>query len=155
MTTCAAIRQWTSKLYQTSFSEIFNEKNQDTIFRMIEKISVIALGIFAAITAQQLFIPAFAIGSLIGICMPKQTTPRHSHQHTGDDGCSQGFIERRLGVKLPDSLSLLAGAAVVAIHIDHHADVFVPIVGLTLGVWAGNLIAPSLKRTCLYSYKLN
>lgn len=111
---------------------------------MVEKITVIALGVFAAFTAPELFIPAFAIGALIGAFMPKQSSHRHDHHHPIDGGCSHGFIEERLGVKLPDSLSLLAGAAVMAVHIDHHADVFVPIVGLTLGIWTGNLVAASL-----------
>lgn len=147
MSTCAAIRQ----MVQSPISKLFNERNMDKAFRFVEKVSVVALGIFAAVTAPELFIPTFAIGALIGICVPIKASHRH-HHHSVEGGCSHGFMEERLGVKLPDSLSLLAGAAVVAVHIDHHADVFVPIVGVTLGVWAGKLVVPSLNY-CTKSIK--
>jgi hypothetical protein len=114
-------------------------------FRVVEKICVIALGIFAASIVPELFIPAFAIGALIGACTSKQSS--HQHHHSNDSGCSHGFFEDKLGVKMPESLALLAGTAVMAVHIDHHAGVFVPIAGLTLGIWAGSITAADL-YTC-------
>lgn len=138
MTTCSTIKHCCQK----TCASLFNEKNLDKAIRIIEKISVVALGVLAAMTAPELFMPAFALGALIGLCTEKQTPHRH-HHHSIEGGCSHGFIEERLGVKLPDSFSLLAGTAVLAVHIDHHADVFVPITGFTLGFWAGNQV-PSL-----------
>jgi hypothetical protein len=143
MTTCSMIQQYASRLYNQKPFDWVNERNLNKAFRAVEKISVVALGILAAFTAPELFIPSFALGALIGLCTAKQMPRRHHHHTIEGGGCSHGFLEERLGVKLPDSLSLLAGTAVMAVHIDHHAEVFVPIVGLTLGIWAGNLAAPS------------
>lgn len=139
MTTCSTIKQCCQK----SCTGLFNEKNIEKAFRLVEKISVVALGVLAALTAPELFFSAFALGALFGLCTVYQTPHRH-HHHSIEGGCSHGFLEDRLGVKLPDSFSVLAGTAVMAVHIDHHADVFVPITGFTFGFWAGNQLVPSL-----------
>lgn len=111
-------------------------------FRDSEKICAIALGVLAALTEFWLFLPSFAVGALIGIFNHKESS--HAHHHSTEGGCSHGFIEQATGVKLPRSLALAAGFAVMSVHIDHHASVFVPIVGVTLGIWAGNAVEPSL-----------
>jgi hypothetical protein len=117
----------------------------DTLFRITEKVTVFALGLFAYMTSPLLFSASFAIGVLIGLFTHVNSNNCHLHKHTSEGSCSHGFIESRLGIKLPESFALLAGAAVVAEHIDHHASIFVPIAGLTFGIWAGNLIAPNLQ----------
>lgn len=139
MTTCT--RLFNDKIL-IPLSHILNERNREKAFRIVEKICVVALGVLAASIAPNLFAPAFALGALIGVCTSKQSS--HHHHHSNDSGCSHGFFEDKLGVKIPESLSLLAGTAVMAVHIDHHAGVFVPITGLTLGIWAGSLTAANL-----------
>lgn len=121
------------------------DEAMETAFRIAEKVTVFALGVFALLTSPVLFISSFAIGSLIGIFTHIKSTDCHSHKHSSEGSCSHGFFESRLGIKLPESIALLAGAAVVAEHIDHHSSVFVPIAGMTFGIWAGNLAAPSLQ----------
>lgn len=108
------------------------------------KVCAVALGVLAAYIAPLLFVPSFAVGVVVGI-LTHRVIVHNSHHHKGG-GCSHGFIEDAAGVKLPETLTMLANAAVMAVHIDHHDTVFVPIVGLTLGVWAGNLVAPGLNR---------
>ena len=117
------------------------ETSSDKAFRLIERVSAIGLGVIAALTEFWLFVPSFIVGGLIGVFSYKE--PDHVHSHK-DGSCSIGFFEQITGVKLPRSLGLAAGIAVTAAHIDHHASVFVPIVGVTLGIWAGKALASSL-----------
>lgn len=107
------------------------------IMEVLEKISAIALGVFSAFTDLKLFAPFFLIGAAIGVysyfkqdkCCHESTSPASA--------CSQGFLEHLTGVKLPAPISLAANIAVTICHIDHHATVFVPIVGLSVGNWVG------------------
>lgn len=125
-------------------SPIHHEDRMEKALRLAEKLSAVALGVLAAHACFWLFLPSFAAGIIIGVYTSQNTSSRHHHHPEGT--CSHAFIEQTTGVKLPDSLALLAGFAVTAVHIDHHASVFVPIVGLTLGIWAGNLSAPKLSH---------
>lgn len=148
MTTCSPILHSRSinccKQSQGPFLSPSMENKMEEAFRIVEKISAVALGALAALTAFWLFLPSFVVGALIGVVGHKTSTISHSHHHKVESSCSHGFIEQTTGVKLPQSLALAAGVAVMAVHIDHHASVFVPIVGVTLGIWTGNLAAPSL-----------
>lgn len=120
------------------------EDSMEKAFRLVAKVSALALGVLAAVTEFWLFVPSFALGLLIGVFTYEKPVHSHGqHDHTGG-GCSHGFLERHLGIKLPESVALVAGFAVFAVHVDHHPEVFVPIVGVSVGIWAGNLIAPSL-----------
>lgn len=125
-----------------SFS-LHKEDKMEKAFRIVEKVSVIALGVLAALTSSFLFIPTFALGTLIGMATYKESKHSH-HQHKNSDSCGHGFIEEKTGVKLPESIALIAGFAAMAVHIDHHPVVFVPTVGITLGIWVGNLAAPTV-----------
>ena len=122
------------------------ENSMDKALSIARKVCAVALGVLAAYTAPWLFVPSFALGAIVGV-FTHQVIAHNSHHHKGG-GCSHGFIEDAAGVKLPETLSLIANAAVMAVHIEHHDSVFVPIVGLTLGLWAGNMAAPALDRCC-------
>lgn len=128
------------------------EDRMEKAFRIAEKVCAIALGVLAAVTSYWLFLPAFAVGTLVGIATYKKPDHHHGHHHhdhkhshkAEGGSCSHGFIEQTTGVEVPRSIALMAGFAVMAVHIDHHAPVFVPIVGVTLGLWAGKLAAPTV-----------
>jgi hypothetical protein len=59
----------------------------------------------------------------------------------GGSSCTQGFIEQLTKVKLPPLASLIANLAVTWCHIHCHPRFFVPIVGGSLGAWAGQRVA--------------
>ncbi len=112
----------------------------EKIFHLLEKVSAVAVGVFAAFASIELFLPLFLTGTAVGIY--QSLTAEHVHNETRKvSSCSQGFLEQLTGVKLPPLLSLGANLAVTWCHIDHHTTVFVPVVGLTLGAWAGKSFA--------------
>ncbi len=114
---------------------------------ILEKISLVALAIFAAYTSPKLFFPFFAFGVILGTYLhwgkqdKQKEGEEHSHSHHSTSGCSQGFIEQLTGVKLPAPIGLAANLAITIVHIDHHSEVFVPIIGLNAGIWIGKLFA--------------
>lgn len=128
----------------SSFSHENKEDKTGAAFRVVEKVCALVIGVFAAITEFWLFLPSFVFGAIIGAVTYKPLSPS-SHQHP-EGTCSVGFIEQTTGVKLPRSIALAAGFAVMVAHIDHHATVFVPIVGVTLGLLAGKTAARMLNR---------
>ena len=136
--------------------EPFTAKNDkmEKAYRIAEKVCAVTLGLLAAATSFWLFLPCFAFGALVGIGSAKNS---NLQSHTVEGGsCSHGFIEQITGVKVPRSLTLISGFSVMAVHIDHHAEVFVPIVGLTLGIWVGHLASPAanlcLKRVKYFAF---
>lgn len=112
----------------------------DVLINIIEKISAIVLGIFSAYVCLELFIPFFFIGIAIGIYSYTQDKKSCDHTHPGSS-CAHGLLEQLTGVKLPKIVSLGANLAVTVCHIDHHAAVFVPVVGISLGAWIGKMVA--------------
>jgi hypothetical protein len=112
----------------------------DGFMKIAEKVSAVVLGIFSALTDLKLFIPFFLTGMCIGIYDFLNNPRSASEKHEGSS-CAHGFLEQLTGVKLPAPVSLAANVAVTICHIDHHAAVFVPIVGLSLGAWAGRMAA--------------
>lgn len=106
------------------------------MINIIEKISAIALGAFSLYTNRQLFVPFFLAGVCIGIY--SYTKDKKScHKYHPVSSCAHGLLEELTGVKLPSIISTIANIAVTVCHIDHHATVFVPIVGVSLGNWIG------------------
>lgn len=107
----------------------------DCVISVLEKISAVALGIFSAYVDLKLFIPFFFAGVCIGIYSYVQDSKTcHSHPVSA---CAHGLLEQLTGTKLPPLVSLIANLAVTVCHIDHHAVVFVPIIGISLGNWLG------------------
>ena len=104
--------------------------------RVLEKVSALALGVFAAYVNLWLFVPFAVLGVGIGI-YNYYAAVQQGRRDAAASACSQGFLESLTGVKLPAPISLLANLAITAVHIDHHSDVFVPIVGLSVGAWFG------------------
>lgn len=118
------------------------EKPSSNLFmNVLEKISAIALGIFSAFTSLELFIPFFFVGVCIGFYSYMQEKESCEHSHPVSS-CANGFLEQLTGVKLPPIISLAANIAVTICHIDHHATVFVPVVGISVGTWIGKTITP-------------
>lgn len=121
-----------------SIGKPLSENTMEKAFFVAERLSAIALGVFAALTPP-LFVPSFAFGVLLGLLGVGESVPNYSRAKS----CSQGFLEQTTGIKLPDSLALASGFAVTAVHVDHHPEVFVPIVGISLGMWAGHTMRSS------------
>lgn len=114
------------------------EVNFDFAVTCIEKISAVALGVFAASVSLKLFLPFFFVGVCIGMHSYTQDTKAKNPLHS-ISSCAHGLLEQLTGVKLPRLVSLTANIAVTVCHIDHHSVVFVPITGVTLGAWAGKI----------------
>jgi len=121
--------------HKHTVKEYSQAKIMEKAFYLAERLSAIALGVFAATAFPALFFPTFAFGVVLGLAIPGE-----SSQHYGSlSSCSQGFLEQTMGVKLPDSVALAAGFAVTAVHIDHHPEVFARIAGVTVGMKVGQL----------------
>jgi hypothetical protein len=114
----------------------------DVIINALEKISAVALGVFSCYVNWKLFVPYFFIGMTIGVYSYLQNNKSNDHVHAASS-CANGLVEQLTGVKLPPVVSLAANLAVTVCHIDHHASVFVPVIGVSLGAWVG-------KSTCHY-----
>lgn len=117
----------------------------ERLFVLLEKVSAVALGAFAAYASFELFLTFFLTGTAVGIYQYITTGPREETGHGGST-CSQGFLEQLTGVKLPPLISLGANLAITWCHIDHHTSVFVPIIGLGIGAWAGQTGASLCSR---------
>lgn len=109
---------------------------KDPLIEVAEKISALVLTVFAAVTQISLFVPFFLTGCAYG-AYTESTDPSNNSSFSSGGGCSQGFLEDITGVKLPKPVSLIANTAVTYCHIEHHSDVFVPLVGITSGIWVG------------------
>lgn len=120
-------------------------KISSIVMNALEKISAIALAVFSALTNMPLFIPFFFAGVSVGIYNyieekyndeKKHYCEEEHKSHHSSSGCG-GFLEQLTGVKLPAPLSLVANIGITICHIDHHDTIFVPIVALSVGTWAG------------------
>ena len=106
------------------------------LMNVIEKISMAALAVFSACILPELFMVSALAGMAFGTYR-YYTTPPEKRLDPAGSVCSQGFLEHLTGVRLPAALSLIANVAITVCHIEHHAPVFVPLVGLSIGAWAG------------------
>lgn len=111
---------------------------KSSMLRVLECVSAVALGVFSAITNIKLFVPFFLVGMAIGVYQYLKEG-KQAGNNAPVSACSQGFLEQLTGSRLPVVISLMANIAVTLCHIDHHSDVFVPIVALTLGTWVGKV----------------
>jgi len=112
----------------------------DLFLNIIEKTSAIALGIFSAYISWQLFVPFFFAGVCIGIYGNRQNE-NSCHNSASASSCAQGLLEQLTGVKLPRIVSIATNLAITICHIEHHSVVFVPVIAISLGAWAGNMQA--------------
>lgn len=112
----------------------------DAMLPTLEKVTAIGLGILSALTNVQLFVPYFIGGAAIGVFSYLQNRQAFDITHQSSS-CAYGLIEQLTHVKLPPVVSLAANVAVTVCHIDHHESVFVPIIALSLGAWAGKMAA--------------
>lgn len=105
--------------------------------RIIEKVSAVALGAFSLYTSWQLFVPFFVAGVCMGVYSYSKNG-ESCHDNHSVSSCAHGLLEELTGVKLPRVVTAVIGIAVTVCHIDHHATVFVPVVGVSLGNWIGS-----------------
>jgi len=110
----------------------------DPIINVIEKVSAFALGFFAASVSLKSFLPFFFMGVCIGAYTYTQDKKTCGRGHPVFS-CANGLLEQLTGVKLPRLISLAVNVAVTVCHIDHHASVFVPVIGISVGTWIGNI----------------
>ncbi len=109
--------------------------NENSLFTYLEKISAVALGVFALMNSAPLFISFFLLG--IGVRWYQIRSGDCASVNRTGSSCSQGFLEQVTGIRLPPLISFAANLAVIWCHIEHHPTIFVPIVGISLGAWAG------------------
>lgn len=114
----------------------------DKVLELAEKVSLVVIGIMAALIDLPLFACTFLIGAAIGLLSDQKHLV--AEQHNDHALCSHGFLEHITGVKLPAPIGLAANVAIFVAHLDHHATVFVPIVGVTMGIWAGKQASPTV-----------
>jgi len=112
---------------------------------VLEKISAVALGALSFYINWPLFVQFFAAGVAIGIYSGIKEQNKGGAVRPSAS-CTQGLLEQLTGVRLPAPVGLAVNVAVTVCHLDHHAKVFVPIVGISLGAWAGKCAAPLWKR---------
>ncbi|HRD56380.1 MAG TPA: hypothetical protein PLC42_08300 [Parachlamydiaceae bacterium] len=112
----------------------------EKVFEVLEKVSALALGIFSAYVSWKLFLPSFFAGISIGIYLYLKDKDSCLAKHASSS-CANGLLEQLTGVKLPSAVSLAANLAVTVCHIDHHANVFVPVIGVSVGAWLGKSLA--------------
>lgn len=113
------------------------EPVQDRLFRILEKVSAAALGVFSAYASFEMFVPFFLLGIAIGFDQSFYTEDNERTASQRTVSCSQGLLEQLTGAKLPPLVSLISNLAITWCHIDHHTSVFVPVIGVGLGAWIG------------------
>lgn len=111
---------------------------------ILEKISLVALAIFAATLIPKLFFSFCGAGVAVGTVLYWNNKAHCGEAGKGSIGCSQGFMEQLTGVKLPPPLGLGVNVAILACHLDHHSTVFVPLVGLNFGMWIGKFAGENI-----------
>jgi hypothetical protein len=116
------------------------EPESSTFLEVLGKVCMVALTAFAAWTNFLYFVPFFLLGIGIGIYNHFHESPANAQGRLVSP-CSQGFLEQLSGVRLPALVALVANVATTVCHIDHHDTVFVPIVGVSVGAWAGKMAA--------------
>lgn len=143
MTTCSPVHQHKSCCHTPDHLLTLPKSRSatDKVIRVLEKVSLVAIGVFSAITSLPLFASSLFVGLAIGLWDGKMLSDQ-PHTHQDHSLCAHGFMEHLTGVKLPAPLALAANIAILVAHIDHHATVFVPIVGVTMGILAGRAAAP-------------
>ena len=114
-----------------------NQSSHDRLLFTLEKASAVALGIFSALASMELFLAFFLVGTAVGLYQSYYSNASERTASQSAVACSQGLLEQLTGAKLPPLVSLVANLAITWCHIDHHTSVFVPVVGVSLGAWAG------------------
>lgn len=102
------------------------------LMRVLERVSSVVLGIFSAKASPALFTVSFFAGLAIGLSQKIEGSNAHQ-----SSSYSAGFMEQITGVKALPIVSLLANVSITYYHIDHHTLFFVPMVGIHLGMSAG------------------
>lgn len=113
------------------------DKNMDLFLNVLEKVSLVALSALSLYTSWQLFLPFFAAGAALGVYYHFQQGYKAARMAPS---CTQGVLEQISGIKLPPAAALVANVAITAAHTLHHATVFVPLVAVSAGGYAGKAV---------------
>lgn len=127
---------FTGNVYNKVCDQI-NKVDAEVCLDILGKVCLVALAVFALYVSWKLFLPFFVVGIIIGALtyVPEQKGGCHS------GSCSTGFLEEVTGVKLPRVILLALAVGNLAVHVDHHPNIFVPSVGIFTGAWIGRLAA--------------
>ncbi len=110
------------------------------LMEVLEKISLIALGIFGAYTCPKLFFPTCGVGIALGIFLQwrRASNGGDTRKCEGSIGCSQGTFEDMTGYKLPAPVGIGINIAILTVHMGHHHLLYGGVIaGLNVGVWIG------------------
>jgi|GEM_PF-3382055 len=129
--------------YLESLTKICN-KCSEKIVPTIKKVSALAfaiLGAFSAFTSPKIFTAFFVVGAFLGVCsyFNNKNISAKSHKH-GSSACVDGFLSEISSVKLPATVLIVANFFITLCHVDHHANVYVPVTGLYCGAFFGKNI---------------
>jgi len=94
---------------------------------------------FSLYAEATLFVPFLILGSVIGIQQFKNQAHPEAVEYRSPS-CTQGILEQVTGTRLPPLISLIANVSITAYHMLHHAIVFVPIVGVSIGMYLGKKV---------------
>lgn len=116
----------------------------------VEKVGALAfalLGAFSAHTSPKNFTAFFILGTALGInsYLNNKDSKEKTHKH-GSSACVDGFFNEISGVKLPASALIVANFFITLCHIDHHANVYVPVAGIYCGAFAGKTFTQWLQN---------
>lgn len=115
---------------ETNFSE--------QVLHVLEKVSLVALAALSLYTSWQLFIPFFLAGSALGL--HTYFTDKNAEYTRISPSCTQGILEQVTGFRLPPAIALVSNVAITACHTMSHGMIFVPIVGFSVGAFAGKTL---------------
>lgn len=133
-----------------------SSKNQKSE-RLLEKVTLVVIAVFACMTSPLLFVGGAAGGMLVqavrlGTGKVKVLSQPESLLHHESFSCGRSILERLADVKLPSFLGLAANVTVLLAHIRYLSVAFVPITGVVMGIWFaqkfGKEVVPSIKACC-------
>ena len=110
---------------------LHKESTADFALRIIEKVSVVALGVFSAMADIQLFIPFFLVGAAIGTYNYFNDSQQPAHANPA------ALLEQLTGIRLPKPVSLLANAAAWSALFIIDKKTCASIAGLSIGALIG------------------
>lgn len=146
MNSIPSIPQTCSSISEPHFHTAGEERCQNRkskfnmLIKIMEKISAIAIGIFSAYVNWKLFVSFFFAGVCIELYNHIQGGASCDHPRPVSS-CAHGLLEQQTGINLPPLISLAANVAITICHIDHHETVFVPITGISLGMWVEKTVS--------------
>lgn len=113
-------------------------------YKILESIYRVAIASFALFTQQVLFTYSFIVGFGATIAYRSWNALHNlSEQPTEKNRpvCAQGYMEMLSNRRYPDWVNLTVTALFIAVHIEHIPRWYVPLSGITFGIWTADLIS--------------